>query len=154
MKPLRFHVRNPATPRGRALGFRRGGSLVETGIVLMVLSYLVFGTVEFGYYFYVKNAMEGAAREGARAGIVSGNDNTSVSTAATNSMVGFNSANYSISVTDTSGNAINAGTAAAGTQIQVTVSATWSTIGQGFRPMNLIGGAKTVKGVCVMRKEN
>jgi hypothetical protein len=59
-----------------------------------------------------------------------------------------------VSITNTSGNALTAGTATAGTQIEVTVSATWSTIGAGFRPMNLIGGTKTVKGVCVMRKES
>jgi Flp pilus assembly protein TadG len=135
-------------------GFRRGGTLLEAAIVLLTLSYLVFGMIEFGYYFYVKNAMEGAAREGARAGVISGNDNTAITTAAQNAMVGFNIANYTVSVTDTSGNALAAGTASAGTQIEVTVSATWSTIGAGFRPMNLIGGTKTVKGVCVMRKES
>ena len=88
------------------------------------------------------------------ANAISGNDNTSITTAAQNAMVGFNTANYTVSVTDTSGNALAAGTASAGTQIEVTVSATWSTIGAGFRPMNLIGGTKTVKGVCVMRKES
>jgi Flp pilus assembly protein TadG len=139
--------------RPTRFGFRRGATLLETGIVMLMLSYLSFGMVEFGYYFYVKNAMEGAAREGARAGIVPGNDNTSVTTAAQNAMIGFNSANYSVSITDTSGNALNAGTATTGTQIEVTVSATWSTIGSGFRPMNLIGGTKTIKGICVMRKE-
>jgi len=134
--------------------FRRGTTVMETCIVLLMLSYLVFGMVEFGYYFYVKNAMEGAAREGARAGIVSGNYNTAVTTAAQNAMVGFNTANFTVSVTDTSGSALEAGTAAAGVQIKVTVSATWSTIGAGFRPMNLIGGTKTISGACVMRKES
>jgi Flp pilus assembly protein TadG len=116
----------------RRRGFRRGGTLLEAAIVLLTLSYLVFGMIEFGYYFYVKNAMEGAAREGARAGVINGSDNTTITTAAQNAMVGFSTGNYTVSVTDTSG----------------------STIGAGFRPMNLIGGTKVVRGVCVMRKES
>src|SRR5437763_2918520 len=90
-------------------GFRRGGTLLEAAIVLLTLSYLVFGMIEFGYYFYVKNAMEGAAREGARAGVISGSDNTTITTAAQNAMVGFSTGNYNVSITDTSGNALNAG---------------------------------------------
>lgn len=122
-------------------------------IVIFVLSYLAFGTVEFGYYFFVKNAIEGAAREGSRAGAVPGNGNTAVTTAAQNAMTGFPATSYSIAITDASGNAIDAATASAGTPIKVTVSATWSSIGAGFRPMTLIGGTKSVSGACVMRKE-
>ena len=42
---------------------RRGGSLLEAAIVLPVLIYVAFGTVEFGYYFFVKHSLDGAARE-------------------------------------------------------------------------------------------
>ncbi|MBC8108423.1 MAG: hypothetical protein H7Z14_17690, partial [Anaerolineae bacterium] len=41
----------------------------------------------------------------------------------------------------------------AGTAITVSVTCTWGTVGSGFRPLGLIGSAKQVKGVTVMRKE-
>ena len=133
--------------------WRRGTAVLETALVILVLAYLSFGTVEFGYYFYVKNALEGAAREGARAGIPPSAVSSDVTTAVTNSMTGFSSTSYSVSVTDTSGNTVDVSSVSTGSPVKVTVSATWSTIGAGFRPMTLISGTKTVKGVCVMRKE-
>ena len=118
--------------------------------------------VEFGYYFFVKNTMQGAAREGARAGIVSGATYTaSITNAVQNAMsaAGFsNTAKYSFAVTDTTTSTTittDAGLALvpSGDALQVTVQATWSTIGAGFRPMSLIGGAKIVSGTAVMRHE-
>ena len=55
-----------AWPRGR----RPGGAVLDMALVLPVLLYLAFGTVEYGYYFYVKHNVQSAAREGARAAIV------------------------------------------------------------------------------------
>jgi Flp pilus assembly protein TadG len=137
-------------------GFRRGGSLIETAICLGILLNLTFGAVEFGYYFYVKNMLDGAAREGCRAGIPpSAGSNTVVTSAVTGALTTCNFPNGCVTtaVTDTSNNAIDVSTVAVGTQIQVKVTATWSVIGAGFRPLNLIGGTKTVTGLCVMRKE-
>src|SRR2546423_12493520 len=55
--------------------FRRGNSVVEAVLVFPLLLALMFGTTEYGYYFYVKHTLEGAAREGARVGITpSGTD--------------------------------------------------------------------------------
>ena len=48
--------------------------------MLPVLFYLVLGAMQFGYYFFVKNTLQGAAREGCRAGIVLNNDNGDVTT--------------------------------------------------------------------------
>lgn len=134
---------------------RFGGSIVEMALTLTILTNLTFGMVEFGYYFYVQNAFSNAAREGCRAGLIPAGYNTNVSTAVSNALTGykFPANSYSVSVTDTSGNSIEAGTTAANTPIQVTVSATWSVIGAGFRPLNLIGGSKVVKGVCTVNKE-
>jgi Flp pilus assembly protein TadG len=128
---------------------------LELAITLTLLLSLTFGMVEFGYCFYCKNMMCGAAREGARAGIVSGSTAANVTTAASNALASTNwpSSSYSVATTDTSGNPIDVSAAAVGTQIKVTVSGTWGVLGQGFSPLQLIPKARTVSGSCVMRKE-
>ena len=61
---------------------QRGNAVLETSLVLMfVLFPLTFGMVEFGYFFYVKHSLQGAAREGARAAIVPTAVNSEVTTA-------------------------------------------------------------------------
>ncbi len=53
--------------------FRRSGAAtLELALTLSILFSICYGLIEYGYYFYVKNTMEGAAREGCRAGIVTG----------------------------------------------------------------------------------
>ncbi len=130
---------------------RRGAVIVEVALTLPILLYLAFGTVEFGYYFYVKHALEAAAREGARAGIVSGNTNTDVTTAVTNAMASTGIATYSTTITDTANANVTVNTVAAGSYIKVTVNANWGTVG--MRPLQLIGSSKTVTGQMVMRHE-
>ena len=124
-------------------------------LTLGLLLNLTFGMVEFGYYMYVKNAFANAAREGVRARNGPGATNPNVTTAVTNALAGCNfpTNSYSTSITDTSGNADDVSTDTRGTAIEVTVSATWGTIGNGFRPLKLIGSAKTVSALCVMAKE-
>ena len=147
-------VPRTACHRPRSPG-RRGGAVVELALTMGVLVSLTFGMVEFGYYFYTKNTLEGAAREGARAAIVSGATNTDVTTAvdAAMSAAGVPSSKYTTAVQDTSGNALTVSSTTSGTAVVVKVTATWSTIGAGFRPMNYIGGTKTVLASAVMRKE-
>ena len=48
---------------------------------------------------------------------------------------------------------INASAVSAGNSLYVTIQGSWGTLGQGFRPLSLIGATKTVSGVAVMRKE-
>ena len=48
---------------------RRGNALLDAALVLPILLSLTFGTVEYGYFFFVKHSMQGAAREGCRAGL-------------------------------------------------------------------------------------
>src|SRR5438093_10287441 len=60
-------------------GRRRGGnSVIEAVLVFPLLLGLMFGTTEYGYYFYIKHTLEGAAREGARIGIMPSGDDTQV----------------------------------------------------------------------------
>lgn len=130
-----------------------GGAVLEMALVLPILLALAFGTVEFGYYFYVKHNLQAAAREGARSAIVPSATNANVTTAVSNVMTaaGLSGSGYLTSITDTNGTAINVNTAAAGTAIRITVQCTWSSVG--VRPLGVISGTKTVSGVTVMRKE-
>lgn len=151
-------IRKPVPGGARAGRHRRGGAVLELAIAFSVITYLVFGMVEFGYYFYVKNIFEGAAREGARAGAPWNTTIANINTAVTNAIAptGLSTANpvYTVSITDTSGNTIsNLSNVASGTQFEVTISATWGTVGNGFRPLALIGSGKVVTSTCVMRKE-
>ncbi len=111
--------------------------------------------VEFGYCFYCKNTLAGAAREGARNAITPGATAAGVTTAVGNALASTHwpTSYYTISITDTSGNALNLANVTAGTSVEVSVSGTWGTLGKGFSPLQLISTSKQVTGVCVMRKE-
>jgi Flp pilus assembly protein TadG len=146
---------------------RRGNAVIELALTLSILLSLTFGMVEFGYYFYVKNSFEGAAREGARAAIVPGAANSAVTTAIANSMTasGYSSSQYSVQYqAGTTGAFYVGGTsfstdptiitsAATGSPVAVNVYTTWSTVGTGFSPMHFIGTSKVLSGLAVMRKE-
>ena len=131
----------------------RGNAVLDMALVLPILLALAFGTVEFGYYFYVKHNVQAAAREGARAAIVPSAVAGDVTTAVQNVMnaAGLGSSGYTTSVTDVNGNAINVSTATAGTAIKVTVQCTWGNVG--VRPLGVISSTKIVTGNTVMRKE-
>jgi len=122
-------------------------------LVLPILLALSFGTVEFGYYLYVKHNMQAAAREGARAAIVPSAVTGDVTSAVSNVMAaaGLTSSGYTTAITDTNGATINVSTAAAGTAIKVTVQCSWGTVG--VRPLGVISSSKAVVGTTVMRKE-
>jgi Flp pilus assembly protein TadG len=122
--------------------------------VLPILLSLAFGTVEFGFYFYVKSNVQSAAREGARAAILPGSATADVTTAVSNAMsaAGLASSGYTTAITDTNGVTVNPATAVAGTAIKVRVQCTWGTVG--LRPLGLISTSKLVVGATTMRKES
>jgi len=128
--------------------FRRGNAVLEAALVVPILLYLAFGTVEFGYFFYVKNNLQGAAREGVRASIPPGATNTDVTSAISSQMTaaGLQSSGYTVTTTPS-----NISGLAPGTTVTVNVQCTWGTVG--LRPLQLISAAKLVKGQAVMRKE-
>ncbi len=134
---------------------RRANALIEMAFVMIPLTYIAFGTVEFGYFFYIKHSVQGAAREGCRAAIVPSATATDVQTAVvgslfaaglipTNSYASMTSKNYTLTISPVV-------TSTAPTPITVSVSNTWGTVG--IRASGLIGAAKTVTGTSVMRKE-
>jgi len=50
----------------------RGSEVLEAALVFPILIALAFGTIEFGYWFYLEHNLQAAAAAGARAGIPSG----------------------------------------------------------------------------------
>lgn len=56
------HAKRP--PSGRALG-DKGTAIIELALLLPFLAVLVFGTVDLGRAFQIKNRLTNAAREGA-----------------------------------------------------------------------------------------
>ena len=133
---------------------RSGNALLDLAFVLPILLMLTFGAVEYGYALYIKHALQGAAREGARAAIVAGASATSVQTAIDTSMqvAGFPQAKYTRPATITPSNWASS---AAGTTITVEVKTTWGTAGVHVLPTYLggINVAKELKGATTMRKE-
>jgi Flp pilus assembly protein TadG len=127
---------------------RRGNAVIEAVLVIPILLLLAFGTVEFGHFFFVKHNLQGAAREGARAAIVSGATNADVNVAVSTSMTaaGLDGSGYTVTT-----NPSDVSTAATGTDISVSVQCTWGDVG--VRPMGMISAAKEAKGTTVMRKE-
>ena len=127
-----------------------GSATLELALTLIILLNVTYGTIEFGQYFYVKNQVQGAAREGARAAVTSGAAQSDVTSAISGvmSVAGLTNSGYTVTTNPT-----NIATAASGASITVTVQCTWGTVGSGYRPFSLIGSSKVVKGTAVMRKE-
>lgn len=154
---MNVHVRRIAFSRCRGRGaFRRGGAILEAALVLPILLALSFGMVEYGYYFFVKHTLQGAARDGARIAIVPSGTNAKVSTAVSTAMqaAGLESIGYTVDIQNGSSDApLNVSSAAPQTPVKVVVRCSWSAISSGLRPMGLIPGTNEVKGAAVMLKE-
>src|SRR5258706_8276710 len=95
---------------------RRGNAVIEAALVLPILLYLAFGTVEFGYFFYVKNNLQGAAREGVRAGIPPGATNTDVNSAILSQMTaaGLQASGYTVTTTPSNISGLSPGSSVTG----------------------------------------
>jgi len=128
----------------------RGSEVLEMSMALGVLMSLVFGGVEFGYYVFVKHAIQAATREGARTSVLVGSTNASVNTAVSNAMTnaGLSGSGYTVTTSPT-----DITTAASGAEITVTVSCTWGVVGAGVRPLSLISTSKAMTVSVVMLKE-
>ena len=136
----------------RRFGHRRGGAVLETALVMGVLIMLSFGTAEYGYFFFIKNIVSGAARDGARAAIPSTATDATVNAAITNAMTAAKipASNYTITLSPA-----DVTQATAGTPVTVTVTCTWGTVGVTPLPNSMggISATKQLQGVCVMYKE-
>lgn len=135
------------TPSSGRRANRRGSEVIELAFLLPLLLGLVFGTCEFGYYFFLQHNLQGAAREGARAAIPFGATQTEASNKITAFLTsaGLTPGDFSVSISP------DPGTAAAGTDITVTVEGAWSNVG--LRLLGFISSDKIVRGRAVMRRE-
>jgi Flp pilus assembly protein TadG len=131
---------------------RSGGAMIEAVLVMPLIVMLGFGVIDYSYFFYLKNTLQGAAQAGARAAIPNAAVNSDV-TGVVSSMLnaaGIASANYTLATTPS-----NVSGLAATTNITVTITATWGTIGTHMLSTSMggIGNAKKVVGTAVMQKE-
>jgi Flp pilus assembly protein TadG len=143
---------------------RRASAVLETFFcVALVLLPLTFGCVEFGYFFYVKHTLQGAAREGCRAGITPTGTDAEIKDAILGSLKAaglmpsnatqIDTSKFTVKIESPLGSTVSSASLASGSTLFVTVQGTWGTLGSGFRPMGLIGTPKIVAGATAMRKE-
>lgn len=125
-------VRKPGLPLRN-----RGAIAVETALVMILFTSMVFGIFEFCRLFLDWNLLNNAAREGCRYALVNNTSSTIASdvTATVNQYMGAEGANFSnftVTVSGThNGVATTVNNLAAGDMITVTVSGT-------YRFMNII----------------
>src|SRR5579885_2155512 len=51
---------------GHRRHLQRGNSLVETALIFLPMCALFFGTIDFGFLFFLQNTFQNATREGVR----------------------------------------------------------------------------------------
>ncbi len=144
----RSRVGRPAQKEGR-----RGAALVEMAIVLPIFVTLLLGMIEFGRALMVGQLVTNAAREGARAAIVDGSTNTSVSDDVKNflaSATGTAASNVTVSITVNGTANGNVATATAKQMITIDVSIPFSKVS--YLPATYLKNA-TLSGKAAMRHE-
>ena len=145
-------LRRPQSLRN-VLRRRHGSSVLEFVLVLPILLMLSFGIVDYGYFFYVKNTLQGAAEAGARAAIPSSATNTTVNAVISNMMTaaGLQGSGYTVTYSPT-----DVSTASPGTTVGVTINLTWGNVS--FKALSSgyggISNSKVVSGNAVMVKES
>jgi Flp pilus assembly protein TadG len=140
---------------------RSGAELLELGLVLgLILLPIMFGTIEFGTYFYVEHNLQSAAREGARAACVYPDIPTqaAAANAAVQNLLSqsslWNWGSFKNNLTINIGNTPDPNHAGQN-YCTVSVSITWDKIPDGMRPMRMITNPSNTKlsGVAAMRVE-
>ena len=137
---------------------RSGTELLELGLVAFpILLCIIFGTIEFGTYFYVEHNLQAAAREGARAGVV-------MNTAEEAEGVALDAIDRVFAGSSLSQfKAEGGGTFTPDVELDwndaegyfsVSISTTWGQIPNGLRPMLLAREDAVLKGFASMRIES
>jgi hypothetical protein len=117
---------------------------------------VAFGSIEVGYFIFVKHTLHGAARVGARVGSLPDSTNAEVTSAVGAAMTaaGIPSGQYTLLIRHADSDAnLTLASAAAETPVKVTVSCTWSDVSTGLRPLGVISGSKVAGASVVMIKE-
>ncbi|HEY8751490.1 MAG TPA: TadE family protein [Tepidisphaeraceae bacterium] len=145
---MNMSKRNPF-PRRK----RRGASVLEMCLVLPVLLMLSFGAADYGYFFFVKNTLQGAAGAGVRAAAPPTATNANVNTVISNMMTaaGLQSSGYTVTYSPS-----DVSTAAAGSPVSVTITITWGNVSMHALSAGYggISNAKLVTGAAAMIKES
>lgn len=122
----------------------RGTAIVEFAVVLPLLLFILFGIIEFGYVFMVRQTLQHAAREGCRMAILqtSTDPYTNVQMRIAEIMATTNASSYTVQMT-------HATVADPSETIVTSVP---------YYDVRLMGGYLglpnfTLRGTCVMRKE-
>lgn len=135
---------------------RRGATVLEAALVIPILLSLAFGSVEVGYFIFIKHTLHGAARVGARVGSLPGSTNTEVTSAVANAMTsaGISSGQYTLQIRHADTNAsLTLSSTTAESPVKVTVSCTWGDVASGLRPLGVISASKVAGASVVMIKE-
>lgn len=166
---MRHEPTNNFSARRSRNGFGAPKMARATAVMEMIISFpillaLTFGLCEFGQYIYIKHCFEAAARDAMREAILSTATQAQVTSTITSTLsqasVTYNSS--WLTITDAgpnfTGTVTNVATVAAGDQLTLTLSATYSTIPCAVRPLYSmtgvgIGPTKVVSGECTMIKE-
>jgi Flp pilus assembly protein TadG len=129
---------------------RRGAAIVEFAIIAPILFMLVLGSVEFGRAVMAKDLLANAARAGARTGALPGKSNTDIKSQATTSLSDSGVSGATIAIT-VNGAATDAGSAAQGDIIQVTVTVPYKSVS--WLPSPWFFGNTTLSETVFMRRE-
>jgi Flp pilus assembly protein TadG len=136
---------------GRSPSRRRSGAeILEAALVLPIVLSLIFGMVEFGYFFHVQHTVQAAAREAARTACVANatEGTTANATSRCNqilSSAGLSPANLTLTFSPSPESALP------GDNITVNLQTTWGQVG--VRLFGLIGDSKVIRSSVVFRKE-
>lgn len=102
---------------------RRGAALVEFAMVAPIFLLFVVGSIELGRALVVQEALTNASREGARVGTLDGASTSDVTSAVNSYLTAV-----SISGAATAVSPSDPGTAAAGTEVTVSVSVPYASV--------------------------
>lgn len=136
-------LRSRVSRSGRKFA-RRGSAVVEAAVVAPLMITAMFGMMEAGYAFMVKQTVTLAAREGARAGVIPGGTMSDVQGAVDEAMGAANLSGYS-----TTSNINDLG--ASDTDLTVSVSIPFSRAS--FTGSLLGGGSFQISSSTTMRRE-
>lgn len=128
---------------GSSAGRRRGVAVVEMAVVLPLLLALVFGIIEFGWVFMIRQTVVNAAREGCRTAVLQSATNDQVGDRVREVMAVLGYAegtDWSFTTTDISADIQN---------VTVTISLDAISLTGGF----ILTGGSDLEGTCTMRKE-
>ncbi len=127
----------------------RGAAAVEFALVLPLLLTIVFGTIEWGYYFFTREIVVNSAREGARAGTLQYAPPTSPSDVAVTAATDYLT-NAGLDAARATVTAVNAGGACPASSSCIRVLYTFPTL-TGFLDA-IFGPARTIEAYAEMRK--